>query len=201
MATIGAAGVEVGQEVLAEARGAVLPRVPYLDGLRWVLIAVAQRIGKSRRRTAARSVGGRWKAEIRGIGRVGDVIAAHQRDLALRDGRAGQRSAGGREHRPSGERYRNEAGSVARVIRNPLDQLAVGQDLRPAELADAGMRVGAGEGDGGRLGDVPDVGRLQARAAGAEQGEDREAREADEGGDEGVAGADHDSGTQDGGVG
>ena len=40
-ATVGAAGVEVAQEVMAEAQGAVLPLVPYLDTLRWVLIALA----------------------------------------------------------------------------------------------------------------------------------------------------------------
>lgn len=40
-ATVGAAGVEVAQEVLAEAQDAVLPLVPYLDTLRWVFIAVA----------------------------------------------------------------------------------------------------------------------------------------------------------------
>jgi len=41
VATIGAAGVEVAQEVLAEAQGAILPLVPYLDTLRYVLIALA----------------------------------------------------------------------------------------------------------------------------------------------------------------
>ncbi len=41
VATIGAAGVEVAQEVLAETQTAVLPLVPYLDTLRWVFIAVA----------------------------------------------------------------------------------------------------------------------------------------------------------------
>ena len=41
VATVGAAGVEVAQEVLAEAQGAILPMVPYLDTLRWVLIALA----------------------------------------------------------------------------------------------------------------------------------------------------------------
>ncbi|WP_430463648.1 YcbK family protein [Tabrizicola sp.] len=40
-ATMGAAGVEVAQEVLAEAQGAVLPLVPYLDSLRWLFIALA----------------------------------------------------------------------------------------------------------------------------------------------------------------
>jgi len=39
--TLGAAGVEVAQEVLAETQSAVLPLVPYLDTLRWVFIAVA----------------------------------------------------------------------------------------------------------------------------------------------------------------
>ena len=41
VATVGAAGVEVAQELLAEAQGAVLPLVPYLDTLRWVFIALA----------------------------------------------------------------------------------------------------------------------------------------------------------------
>ena len=41
VATVGAAGVEVAQEVLAETQGAVLPLVPYLDTLRWVFIAAA----------------------------------------------------------------------------------------------------------------------------------------------------------------
>jgi zinc D-Ala-D-Ala carboxypeptidase len=41
LATVGAAGVEVAQEVVAEAQGAVLPLVPYLDSLRWLFIALA----------------------------------------------------------------------------------------------------------------------------------------------------------------
>ena len=41
IATIGAAGVEVAQEALAETQGAILPLVPYLDTLRWLFIAVA----------------------------------------------------------------------------------------------------------------------------------------------------------------
>jgi hypothetical protein len=41
VATVGAAGVEVAQEVLTEAQGAVLPLVPYLDTLRWMFIALA----------------------------------------------------------------------------------------------------------------------------------------------------------------
>lgn len=41
MATLGAAGVEVAQSVLAETQTAILPLVPYLDTLRWVFIAVA----------------------------------------------------------------------------------------------------------------------------------------------------------------
>jgi len=40
VATVGAAGVEVAQEVMAEAQGAVLPLVPYLDTLRWLFIAL-----------------------------------------------------------------------------------------------------------------------------------------------------------------
>jgi hypothetical protein len=38
---LAAAGVEVAQEMLAEAQGAVLPLVPYLDTLRWLFIALA----------------------------------------------------------------------------------------------------------------------------------------------------------------
>jgi len=41
VATVGAGGVEVAQEALAEAQGAVLPLVPYLDTLRWAFIALA----------------------------------------------------------------------------------------------------------------------------------------------------------------
>lgn len=41
VATVGAGGVEVAQEVLAETQGAVLPLVPYLDTLRWLFIALA----------------------------------------------------------------------------------------------------------------------------------------------------------------
>jgi len=41
VATLGAAGVEVAQSVLAETQTAILPLVPYLDALRWVFIAVA----------------------------------------------------------------------------------------------------------------------------------------------------------------
>ena len=40
MATIGAAGVEVAQGVLAETQGAILP-LPYLDTPRWAFIAIA----------------------------------------------------------------------------------------------------------------------------------------------------------------
>jgi zinc D-Ala-D-Ala carboxypeptidase len=41
VATLGAAGVEVAQSVLAETQSAILPLVPYLDTLRWLFIAVA----------------------------------------------------------------------------------------------------------------------------------------------------------------
>lgn len=41
VATLGAAGVEVTQTVLAETQSAILPLVPHLDTLRWVFIAVA----------------------------------------------------------------------------------------------------------------------------------------------------------------
>ena len=40
-ATVGAAGVEMAQQVLAETQGAVLPLVPNLDTLRWLFIAIA----------------------------------------------------------------------------------------------------------------------------------------------------------------
>ena len=36
VATLGAAGVEVAQNVLVETQSAILPLVPYLDSLRWV---------------------------------------------------------------------------------------------------------------------------------------------------------------------
>lgn len=39
-ATVGAAGIEVVQDVLTEAQGSVLPLVPYLDSLRWLFIAL-----------------------------------------------------------------------------------------------------------------------------------------------------------------
>ncbi|SLN61481.1 Zinc D-Ala-D-Ala carboxypeptidase precursor [Roseovarius gaetbuli] len=41
VATVGAAGVELAQDVLAETQSAILPLVPYLDTLRWVFIALA----------------------------------------------------------------------------------------------------------------------------------------------------------------
>ena len=41
VATVGAAGIGVAQEVLAETQTAILPLVPYLDTLRWVFIALA----------------------------------------------------------------------------------------------------------------------------------------------------------------
>ena len=41
VATLGAAGVEIAQSVIAETQSAVVPLVPYLDTLRWVFIAVA----------------------------------------------------------------------------------------------------------------------------------------------------------------
>ena len=40
-ATVGAAGVEVLQDVLVETQSTIQPLVPYLDTLRWVLIAIA----------------------------------------------------------------------------------------------------------------------------------------------------------------
>jgi hypothetical protein len=40
-ATVGAAGVEVLQDLLAESQSTIQPLVPYLDSLRWVLIAIA----------------------------------------------------------------------------------------------------------------------------------------------------------------
>ena len=41
VATLGAAGVEVAQDVLAETQSVILPLMPYLDTLRWVFIALA----------------------------------------------------------------------------------------------------------------------------------------------------------------
>lgn len=40
-AILGAAGVEVAQDVLAETQSAILPLVPYLDTLRWIFVGVA----------------------------------------------------------------------------------------------------------------------------------------------------------------
>jgi len=40
-ATLGGAGVEVAQNVLAETQSEILPLLPYFDALRWVFIAVA----------------------------------------------------------------------------------------------------------------------------------------------------------------
>ncbi len=41
VATIGAAGVEVAQDILAETQSVIQPLIPYLDTLRWAFIAVA----------------------------------------------------------------------------------------------------------------------------------------------------------------
>ncbi|MGM0583795.1 MAG: D-Ala-D-Ala carboxypeptidase family metallohydrolase [Pseudomonadota bacterium] len=41
VATLGAAGVEVVQEAVAETQAALQPLVPYLDALRWILVVVA----------------------------------------------------------------------------------------------------------------------------------------------------------------
>jgi hypothetical protein len=41
VATIGAAGVEIAEDIIAETRGALEPLIPYLDTLRWVFIALA----------------------------------------------------------------------------------------------------------------------------------------------------------------
>ena len=48
VATLGAAGVEVAQSVLAQTQSAILPLVPYLHPLRGVLIAVALGRGRGR---------------------------------------------------------------------------------------------------------------------------------------------------------
>lgn len=40
-ATVGAAGIEVLQDVLSEAQSSIQPLVPYLDTLRWILIVIA----------------------------------------------------------------------------------------------------------------------------------------------------------------
>ena len=41
VATVGAAGVEMAQDVVAETQSAILPLVPWLDTLRWVFIVLA----------------------------------------------------------------------------------------------------------------------------------------------------------------
>ena len=94
VATVGAAGVEVAQQVLAETQGAVLPLVPYLD-----TAAVAVHRGAPRRhrgrdlRAARRLEAGRLLARLR-LGRVAGVglrlelldlavfLFAHRRDDA-----------------------------------------------------------------------------------------------------------------------
>ena len=62
VATIGAAGVEVAQEVLAETQGAILPLVPYLDTLRWAV----HRGGARRHRGRDLRAAGRLEAEAGG---------------------------------------------------------------------------------------------------------------------------------------
>ena len=41
LATVGAAGIEVAQDILTETQSAILPLVPHLETLRWLFIAVA----------------------------------------------------------------------------------------------------------------------------------------------------------------
>lgn len=41
VATIGAAGVEIAQQTLTEARGSIQSLIPYLDTMRWVFVALA----------------------------------------------------------------------------------------------------------------------------------------------------------------
>ena len=41
MATLGAAGVEVVQQAVADTQSALQPLIPYLDTIRWLFIAVA----------------------------------------------------------------------------------------------------------------------------------------------------------------
>ena len=41
IATIGAAGIEIAQGTLSDARSAIQPLIPYLDTLRWAFIALA----------------------------------------------------------------------------------------------------------------------------------------------------------------
>jgi hypothetical protein len=65
VATLGAAGVEVAQQVLAETQTAILPLVPYLDTLRWVFIAVA--LGGIAVTIYARSTTGAGAAVIGGL--------------------------------------------------------------------------------------------------------------------------------------
>jgi hypothetical protein len=67
VATLGVAGVEVVQEVLAETQSAILPLVPYLDTLRLVFIAVAGN-AESRACSVARMVSrgvGIWSSRAR----------------------------------------------------------------------------------------------------------------------------------------
>ena len=41
VATFGAAGVEVAQDILADTQSAIQPLIPYLDTLRWLFIVAA----------------------------------------------------------------------------------------------------------------------------------------------------------------
>ena len=77
VATVGAAGVEVAQEALAETQGAILPLVPYLDTLRWLFIASA--LPASQSRSTRGWMTGRRPAMIAGL-----RCAARRRPLGSR---------------------------------------------------------------------------------------------------------------------
>tara|TARA_R110000850_G_scaffold109532_1_gene222604 strand:- start:159 stop:650 length:492 start_codon:yes stop_codon:yes gene_type:complete len=90
VATLGAAGVEVAQSVLAETQSAILPLVPYLDTLRWVFIAVA--LGGSRSRSTLGSTTGSGGSDDRRTRRDAYWIGVGAHGAPLRRHRTGDPS-------------------------------------------------------------------------------------------------------------
>ena len=160
-----------------------------------------QEVGKSRRSTSSTVVGATPRTSRPGRSGISDVVALHQRHLALGERWGRQDAAGGGKSVPDREWHRQDRAPAVAVAHHQLHQHSVGPDLRPAELVNARTLVGTDERSGGSLGDVADKNRLQARAAVSEEREDRQsADEAGQGDEEGVASADHYAGAEDGGV-
>ena len=116
-------------------------------------------------------------------------------------GGAGRTAGGSGEFVPDQEGHRQKRAPATAVVHDQFDELPVSPDRRATKLVNARTLVGTDERGGGSLGDVADKDRLQARAAVAEEREHRQpADEAGQGGEEGIAGADHHAGTEDGGA-